>query len=223
MRLMVRRLLAGVGGMQVFPPVDDGARPARAAIAHGEHGKHAEHAEQDEWRPSVNEDRFRALYHRTASSVRGYLRRVGGDAALADDLLQETYVRFLQSGRHHNLEEEDAQKRYLFRIAINLLHDHRRKATRERVPNHTLSSSAVPAPDHELQADLETALAALKPRERAMVWLAYVEGYDHAEIAEVVGVTRMSVRPLLFRARRKLARALHGIGLDLGYIEGRLK
>lgn len=210
---MVRRLLAGVGGIQVFPPVHDGARPARA-ITRGEHTEH------DEWRPCVNEDRFLALYHRTASSVRGYLRRVGGDAALADDLLQETYVRFLQSGRSDL--EEVAQKRYLFRIAINLLHDHRRKATRERVPTHAMPA-AVPAPDHELQADMEAALAALKPRERAMVWLAYVEGYDHAEIAEVVGVTRMSVRPLLFRARRKLARALHGIGLELGYIEGRLK
>lgn len=212
----LRRLLAGVGGVQVSPSFGDGA-----AIARREHAEHAEHAEHDEWRPSVNEDQFHALYHRTAPSVRGYLRRVGGDAALADDLLQETYVRFLQSGRS-DLQEEDAQKRYLFRIAINLLHDHRRKATRERVPNRSVSA-AVPAPDRELRADVEAALAALKPRERAMVWLAYVEGYDHAEIAEVVGVTRMSVRPLLFRARRKLARALEDIGLELGYIEGRLK
>jgi DNA-directed RNA polymerase specialized sigma24 family protein len=37
------------------------------------------------------------------------------------------------------------------------------------------------------------------------VWLAYVEGYEHKEIAEIVGVKPASVRVLLMRARKRLA------------------
>jgi RNA polymerase sigma-70 factor (ECF subfamily) len=169
----------------------------------------------------MTEDHFRAFYQRTAPAVRAYLRRISGDAALADDLLQDAYVRFLRSDR--TALDEDAKKRYLFRIAINLLTDHRRKASRERLSPADLPPAGRPDADPDTRADVEAALASLSSRERAMVWLAYVEGYDHAEIAEAVGVTRLSVRPLLFRARRKLARALHGLGSELGYIEGHLK
>ena len=45
----------------------------------------------------------------------------------------------------------------------------------------------------------------LKPRERQLLWLAYVEGSSHQEIAESTGLRSQSVRPLLFRARRKMA------------------
>jgi RNA polymerase sigma-70 factor (ECF subfamily) len=48
-------------------------------------------------------------------------------------------------------------------------------------------------------------MARLKPRDRALLWLAYGQGASHREIADVVGVGHASVKPLLFRARRKLA------------------
>ena len=47
----------------------------------------------------------------------------------------------------------------------------------------------------------------LRPRERALLWLAYAQGHAHAEIAETLGVKTGSVKLLLFRARRKLAGA----------------
>lgn len=56
-----------------------------------------------------------------------------------------------------------------------------------------------------LRVDVERVFEKLRPRERAMLWLAYVEGADHREIAEAVGVGVRSVRVLLFRARRRLA------------------
>jgi RNA polymerase sigma-70 factor (ECF subfamily) len=46
-------------------------------------------------------------------------------------------------------------------------------------------------------------LQTLKPRERELLWLAYVEGMDHAEISSATGLNRLSVRTLLFRARNK--------------------
>ena len=54
------------------------------------------------------------------------------------------------------------------------------------------------------------ALARLKPSQREMLWLAYAQGSSHEEIAEVLGLTRASVKALLFRARRKMADLLRG-------------
>jgi RNA polymerase sigma-70 factor (ECF subfamily) len=62
--------------------------------------------------------------------------------------------------------------------------------------------------------DFTRAMSRLKPRERAMLWLAYAEGASHREIADVLGLRPSSLKPMLFRARRKLAellgRAPHG-------------
>jgi len=46
-------------------------------------------------------------------------------------------------------------------------------------------------------------LQQLKPRARKLLWLAYVEGMSHREIAQVTGLNTMSVRILLLRARRQ--------------------
>jgi len=48
-------------------------------------------------------------------------------------------------------------------------------------------------------------MARLKPRERAMLWLAYAEGASHREIAAILGLRPASLKLLLFRARRRLA------------------
>jgi RNA polymerase sigma-70 factor, ECF subfamily len=53
--------------------------------------------------------------------------------------------------------------------------------------------------------DVRAAMRALKPRERELLWLAYVEGMNHAEIAAATGLRTLSVRMLLFRARGKAA------------------
>jgi RNA polymerase sigma-70 factor (ECF subfamily) len=50
----------------------------------------------------------------------------------------------------------------------------------------------------------------LKPRERALLWLAYAQGSSHVEIAEVLGLRTASVKLLLFRARRRMAALLRG-------------
>ena len=60
----------------------------------------------------------------------------------------------------------------------------------------------------EQRADVRRALGRMKPRERAMLWLAYAQGASHSDIAEVLGVKTGSIKLLLFRARRKLARLL---------------
>jgi len=53
-------------------------------------------------------------------------------------------------------------------------------------------------------------MSRLKRRERELLWLAYAEGSSHREIAGALGLSSGSIRQLLMRARRKLARLLEG-------------
>ena len=55
---------------------------------------------------------------------------------------------------------------------------------------------------------LQPALARMRPRDRQLLWLAHAENYSHREIAQMTGLATTSIRLLLFRARRKIARIL---------------
>ena len=154
---------------------------------------------------------FRELYDRTSPRLAAYLRRVTGSPDWTEDLLQDTYVRFL------NAEIPDMDERqtvsYLYRIATNLVYDGWRSMRREREWEEMAVTEDTPPEPVGLRRDVEEALAKLSPRERALVWLAYVEGYAHRDIGRVLEVKETSVRVLLFRARRKLAKVLGEAGL----------
>ena len=66
---------------------------------------------------------------------------------------------------------------------------------------------------YEDDAAVEKIFAELKPRDRALLWLAYVEGESHDEIATSLGVRRRGVRVMLFRARRRLRDLLQARGI----------
>jgi len=158
----------------------------------------------------MDEHTFRVFYESTARPLWSYLSRILGSATLADDLVQESYYRFLRA----TLKSEDAayQKAYLFRIATNLARDYWR-----RLPRHEQGEAEdpeqVPADDRtaervQQQSDLGRVMRRLKPRERELLWLAYAEGASHKEIADMMGLRAGSVRLLLFRARQKALKML---------------
>jgi len=161
----------------------------------------------------MDEDTFRAFYDRTARQVWAYLARITGDRTLADDLLQESYYRFLRA--QQAFTSETHRRNYLFRIATNLAHDRHRRAKvsptvplpEENAPG-ALADGADLAADTARRTDLSRAMATLKPRERQMLWLAYAQGSSHEEIAHTLGLRKGSIKILLFRARRRLASAL---------------
>ena len=64
---------------------------------------------------------FRDLYERTAPRIAAYLRRVTGSPEWSEDLLQDTYVRYLNAKRPEMDERQTVS--YLFRIATNLVYD----------------------------------------------------------------------------------------------------
>lgn len=175
----------------------------------------------------MDRGKFHDFYEETASSLRAYLRMACRNRALADDLMHETYLRMLQ----RQLPELDAAQRkaYLYKTARSALADHYRDRRREArfmerhaSPDGTERGSfdtlfaqddrrAVDAFD--LPLDMQRVFDTLKARQQTLLWLAYVEGFKHKEIAEVIGVNATSVRVMLSRARADLASKLSVRGL----------
>lgn len=165
-------------------------------------------------RPHMDSEAFAGFYERSARPLWAYLARVSGDGSLAEDLMQESYVRFLCAALAPSLasDGEVAARLYLFRIGSNLLRDHwRRPKTTpvDEVPEEFLAARG-DAAQVESRAVLTPAMEQMKPRERELLWLAHAEGYSHREIAQVTGLAAASIRLLLFRARRKMAKLLRG-------------
>jgi RNA polymerase sigma-70 factor (ECF subfamily) len=161
---------------------------------------------------AMDEDAFRAFYDLTARALWAYLARITGDRQQADDLLQECYYRLL---RVRTVHEDDAHRRnYLFRIATNLARDgyRRRSTSPEMVAEFDDTHGADPAAAAraERRADLHRAMTRLKRRERELLWLAYAQGSTHEEIGATLGLRTGSIKPLLYRARHKLAALLGG-------------
>ncbi len=164
---------------------------------------------------------FARFYDATKGALRAYLAAATRDSGLADDLTQESFLRLYTAKRAFAGDEH--RRRYLFRIASNLLVDHWRTARRAALPlsdeilaTPVAAAFTAAAPDLDARRDLVRAWGKLQPRDRQLVWLAHVEHLDHREIAALAGLRSTSVRVLLFRARRRLAAALTGTAAEQG-------
>lgn len=173
----------------------------------------------------MDEASFQAFYRRHGRALWSYLCRMVGNQAHADDIVQEAFCKFLVAPV--GALDEAAQRAYLFRIATNLVIDQWRKRTREQQALDQFAPAFTPAPaastaagaaqeGQGLSIDMARTFAELKPRERALLWLAYVEGSEHDEIASSLGLKPKSIRVLLFRARHRLAGLLKKKGLGAG-------
>ncbi|HXG56001.1 MAG TPA: sigma-70 family RNA polymerase sigma factor [Vicinamibacterales bacterium] len=166
----------------------------------------------------MDEDAFRAFYDRTARPLWAYLARMTGDRQAADDLLQESFYRFLRA--RAAMDDEAHRRNYLFRIATNLVRDgFRRRATSPDMvcaADDSHGADVGAAARTERRTDLHRALGRLKRRERELLWLAYAQGSTHQEIGETLGLKTGSIKPLLFRARKRLADMLRGTSVPGG-------
>lgn len=159
----------------------------------------------------MDEAKFEAFYRKTAGSVWSYIHRMTGNASTADDLLQKTFYRFLRA--QPQIEGEDHLRHYVFKTATNVVFDHFRETKRAREYAAGPAPAAAAAGSSDLRHDMMRIFGELKPRERALLWLAHVEGCSHDEIADALGVKPGSVRVILFRARKRLADLLTRSGL----------
>lgn len=164
--------------------------------------------ERDEM--TLSETEFEQFYNRYSGPLFGYVHRMTGDRPLSEDLAQKAFVRLL--GATLKTKDDAALKSYLYRIATNLVYDHWRRGPSES-PIEKIG--AIPEAQQgatELRTDMQKLLEELEPKERALLWLAHVEGAPHREIAEILGLKERSIRVILFRARKKFASILESNG-----------
>jgi RNA polymerase sigma-70 factor (ECF subfamily) len=166
----------------------------------------------------LTESEFQDLYRLHARPLWAYLYRLTGNAADADDLLQEAFCRMLAAPL---ATRDDGELRaYLFRVASNAATDLWRRGGRGKRREEPLSEEAAggarDGEDAVLKRDMARTFRDLKPQERMLLWLAHVEGSEHREIAAALGLKAASVPVLLFRARRKLAGLLRKKGYGPG-------
>ena len=159
----------------------------------------------------IDEQAFHALYRRTAGSLRTYAARVLGNATYADDIVQESYLRLVRSPPA--TDDPQQLRAFLFRVASHLIIDYWRRGRHEiGRADDSMDTHSAPAPDIPLRLDMARVFERLTPQQRQLMWLAYVEGADHREIATALGLRERSVRVLLHRTRRKLAQLLRAGG-----------
>jgi RNA polymerase sigma-70 factor (ECF subfamily) len=159
---------------------------------------------------SGDETALAALIDRYAASVHAYLFRHSGNRDDADDLLQETWVRVARSAR--SFDTARRFRSWIYGIATNLARDlFRRRMTRERalrdLAMHPPATSDTDAVDRR---ELRERIAELPENLRAVLLLRYYEAMNEAEMAEVLGVPRGTIKSRLHAALRRL-RAGYGV------------
>jgi RNA polymerase sigma-70 factor, ECF subfamily len=158
---------------------------------------------------------FDAVFDAYRRRVYGYLVRMTRRRDVAEDLLQETFLRLAQHATR--LAEDTRLAPWLFTVAHRLVVSWARaQAVRmqlagdlpahepaggERTPHEALAAS-------QAQAALERAFAQLAPAHREVALLVGVEGLQPSEVAEILGQRPEAVRQRLARARAQLAAAL---------------
>ncbi len=132
-----------------------------------------------------------------------------GNAADAEDVLQQVFLRLLRRG--NTAEPLENQESYLRRAAINLSLD----AIRNRKDDQSVALDDAPplaSPQWQNQSDLREslrrALATLSGRAAEVFALRYFEGYKNQEIAKMLGISQVQVAVLLFRTRQQLQKEI---------------
>lgn len=163
--------------------------------------------------PPTDRD-FAGLYRATVAPLRRYLARLLGDAAEAQDIAHDAYLRYYRSTATTPAERPEA---LLYttarRLAINRL---KRRRTAPFAAEPADPEAASGAPDAAQQvivrqelADLEQAIATLPPGCRAVLLLRKVELLSHREIATRLGIAVSTVEKQHARALRLLRTRLH--------------
>ncbi len=160
---------------------------------------------------------FDGLFQRWASPLLRYLERMLRDAAAAEDLVQEVFLRVHRARERYTPDARFST--WLYRIATNLALNELRRP-RQRDPHQStdedgavwLVSDASPSDEIVHARRLGEAalreLDALPKRQRAALWLTAVEGLAYSEVAAALDVSEKVVKALVHRGRSALVEKL---------------
>lgn len=162
---------------------------------------------------------FETLYREHSSRLFGLTVRMLGNRTDAEDMLQDIFLM-----AHRKLQSYRGDARlgtWLFRLATNLCLDHLRSKSARM--SHATSSMdednavefASPSPGPVVgtvqQIDMERAVTKLPPGCRAAFLLHDVEGFEHREVATMLGISEGTSKSQVHKARLKLRKALAGL------------
>ena len=161
-----------------------------------------------------DERAFQLLSRRHLPAMLGLARRILGNAAEAEDVAQEAFMRVWT---HAPRWQPLAQFRtWLTRVVINLCLDRKRRAP--WVELETAGEIADPArdagekaEDDERERMLAAAIEKLPVRQRSAIVLTYGDGMTNAQVAEILDTSVSAVETLLVRAKQNLRRALENV------------
>lgn len=153
---------------------------------------------------------FARLVDRHQQALRAFLRRTGGDWALADDLAQETFL--AAWSRMDRLKAGISFRAWLCGIGYNKHLSAMRAAGRERARETAYEAEKPPSSGAMMdeRLTLEAAMAELPPDQRACVALCLAADFSHAEAAEALDLPLGTVKSHVTRGRARLLAALGG-------------
>ena len=161
---------------------------------------------------------WEAVYRKHSSGVYQYLLNLSGHLQEAEDLLQETFIRAIDSKT--TLREADKMRPWLLTISRNLFLDSKKKQVRQKtssLENSVIDEINMPKnvnnpEDYALKSDflsrLHKALADLSETYRTAFTLGVMQKLAYQEIVEITGWSLAMVKSNVFRARKTIAAAL---------------
>lgn len=164
------------------------------------------------------------VYHQNYDRLCGVAATVlGGDKALAQDAVQEAWLRLNAPGVRERIDLSDPDRlRGLLLVTVrNAARNLRRGSREQTLPEEGWALLPDPAPGPAEQTEQAAAVAALRRGLRALpaadhdvLLLQYVQGFSAAETAAVLGITEGAVRQRAHRARERLRKLLEQEGYD---------
>ncbi|OGS94931.1 MAG: RNA polymerase subunit sigma-70 [Gallionellales bacterium RIFCSPLOWO2_02_FULL_57_47] len=137
------------------------------------------------------------------SELRNYLRHRAGDAHLADDLLQEVFVKAMQQGKQFCAL--DNARAWLFQVARNALADHHRLGREvAELPEDIPQPESTHEPIQALGACVKHVLSELTAEDRDIIEQCDLEGVKQKDYAVTHGLTLAAVKSRLLRARERM-------------------
>jgi RNA polymerase sigma-70 factor, ECF subfamily len=203
----------------------DARQPDNAAPAGGPHGALDPDVELVRQARSGDARAFGDLVHKHQDAIFGLTVRMVGEAATAEELTQDTFLRAWKNLA--GFRGESRVSTWLYRIAVNLCLDHlgsRRNQQRRRETSLEISEDGAhalaahqPGPDERLEERevteaFQQALADLDPDHRAAFLLRHQEGLAAAEIATALGISAANAKVRVHRARQMILASLRRRG-----------
>ena len=156
---------------------------------------------------------YERLYESQGAKMKSIAMNMLGNSQDAEDAVQETFMKVHRGIRY--FKGQSAFSTWVYRILMNSCYDMRRRKMRRQetpeqdlVPEGETYDPPTRGANHPLRLALEKCVAQLTPHLRSVFLLYEVEGFKHAEIGNMMGISEMASKNALYQAKRKLREML---------------